>query len=263
MGSFRQHITCSTVTGIALGGIGIVAGLPLPVCLVSAGLCSAAGMLPDIDSDTSRSFQECIYLAAGLGAILLVQRLRHYQLDHDIILFAGAAMFFFIRFGVGWFIKKMTAHRGMIHSIPMAILSGEITYLLATGTTTERLIKASALIAGFLSHLILDEVFSIDSTGRLFKPFRLKRSFGTALKFSDTKHKFSTLAIYAIAGLLGYMVFGEVSGNLNFNAGVEYANQDQLAPTEPIPQLPRIAQSNTAPNSASNATINLVPSNVS
>ncbi|MDR3183457.1 MAG: hypothetical protein LBT89_11185, partial [Planctomycetaceae bacterium] len=95
MGSFLQHVTCSTLTGVALGGAASAFGFPLPVCCVSAGLCSVAGMLPDIDSDTSKSFQECIYLAAGLGAVLLVQRMKTLnesytaansgQIDSDVI----------------------------------------------------------------------------------------------------------------------------------------------------------------------------------
>ncbi|GHT23011.1 hypothetical protein FACS189419_06360 [Planctomycetales bacterium] len=184
------------------------------MCLVSAGLCSFAGMLPDIDSDTSRSFQECIYLAAGIGTVLLVERLKNYNLDPDLVVLAGAGMFLFIRFGIGKLIKRITAHRGMIHSIPMALLCGEIVFLLATGTLEERLLKAGALMAGFLSHLILDEVFSLDSTGQIFKPFRLKKSFGTALKWSDPKRKLATLLIYLAVGSFGYLSTG---GNLNLN----------------------------------------------
>ncbi|MDR3234840.1 MAG: metal-dependent hydrolase [Planctomycetaceae bacterium] len=214
MGSFFQHITCSTAAGVALGGAASVFGFPLPVCGVSAGLCSVAGMLPDIDSDTSKSFQECIYLAAGLGSALLVQRLRHLpagsgHLDPDITIICAAAMFLFIRFGIGWCVKRLTVHRGMFHSIPAAVLSGEIVYLLAAGTPEERLLKGAAAVTGYLSHLILDEVFSIDSTGQVFKPLRLKKSFGTALKFGDPKRTISTFLVYAAICPLTYTVLNE------------------------------------------------------
>lgn len=200
MGSFKQHVTCSTVTGIVIGGLAYQYGFSLPTCLLAGGLCSMAGMLPDIDSDTSRSFQECIYLAAGLCAFLVVQRLRAFDTDPDVIMLGGAGMFLFVRFVVGEFIKKSTAHRGMFHSIPAAIFSGQITFFISAGTATERLLKALALTTGYLSHLILDEICSIDSTG---KELRLKKSFGTAMKFYDSKRAPAALILYAAIVFLG------------------------------------------------------------
>lgn len=200
MGSFKQHVTCSTITGIVVGTGAYQAGFSLPTSLLSGGLCSMAGMLPDIDSDSSRSFQECIYLAAALGGVLLMERLRHFGVDKDIVILSGASMFLFVRFVVGEMIKKITAHRGMFHSIPAAVLSGQIVFFLSTGTATERVFKGFALFAGYMSHLILDEFCSIDSTGR---SLRLKKSFGTALKFYDSKRTPVALALYALIGFLG------------------------------------------------------------
>jgi membrane-bound metal-dependent hydrolase YbcI (DUF457 family) len=118
-------------------------------------------------------------------------------------------MFLFIRFGIGSLVKRLTVHRGMFHSIPAAVLCGELVYLSAAGTQEERLLKGAALTAGYLSHLILDEVCSIDSTGRVFKPFRLKKSFGTALKWSDPKRKFGTFMLYAAVCPLTYTLMNE------------------------------------------------------
>ncbi|MDR2115155.1 MAG: metal-dependent hydrolase [Planctomycetaceae bacterium] len=203
MGNFRQHITCSTVTGIVLGGVGYSFGLPLPTCLLSAGLCSIAGMFPDIDSDTSRSFQECIYLAAGIAAVLFVQRLRQLTIEPDIIMLGGGAMLLFVRFGVGELVKKTTSHRGMFHSIPAAVFAGQITYFLATGITEERIFKAFAISSGYLSHLILDEICSVDSNGHV------KKSFGTALKWFDLKKKRATLILYTMVISMGVTMFND------------------------------------------------------
>ncbi|MCL2744011.1 MAG: metal-dependent hydrolase [Planctomycetaceae bacterium] len=195
MGSFNQHLTCSTITGICFGAVAYQFGFSAPVCLLSAGLCSMAGMLPDIDSDSSRSFQECIYFAAGLCAVLLVDRLRHFDVERDTILLAGAAVFMFVRFGVGSMIKHITVHRGLFHSIPAAVLAGQAVYFLSSGTLAEHLCKGFALFAGYMSHLILDEICSIDSTGQ---SLRLKKSFGTALKFYAPKSLGASLALYAV-----------------------------------------------------------------
>ncbi|MDR3197742.1 MAG: metal-dependent hydrolase [Planctomycetaceae bacterium] len=207
VGNFRQHITCSTVTGILLGGVGYSFGVPLPACLLSAGLCGIAGMFPDIDSDTSRSFQECIYLAAGIAAVMFVQRLRQLTIEPDIIMLGGGAMFLFVRFGVGGLVKKTTSHRGLFHSIPAAVFAGQITYFLLTGIPEERLFKAFAVSSGYFSHLILDEICSVDSNGRV------KKSFGTALKWFEPKKKRTTLVLYAIVIGMGITVFNDPEAN--------------------------------------------------
>ena len=231
MGNFQQHITCSTATGIAIGGAAYFFGFDTPSCLVAAGLCSFAGMLPDIDSDTSKSFQECIYLAAGIGCMLTVARLRHHGIETDFAMFGGAMMLLFIRFGVGAWIKKITVHRGMIHSIPMAILAGQLTFFAVTGTIEERLLKAAALTIGFLSHLILDEIYSIDSTGA---KLRLKKSFGTALKWSNPKQKGPVAVIYTLIFCLAGTAFSQPDMIERRNGSVELAGQTSLS-NAPLP----------------------------
>ena len=203
MGNFTQHITCSTAVGIGVGGIAYHFGFPPSVCLVAAGLCSFAGMLPDIDSSTSKSYQECLYLTAGVASILAASRLRHYEIDPDLAMFAGAVVFLIMRFGLGTLIKKYTAHRGMIHSIPVAILCGQLVFFVVTGTVAERLIKAAALTIGFLSHLVLDEWYSVDTSK---SSIRLKRSFGTALKWSNPNQKGLVTVLYATILCLGYTI---------------------------------------------------------
>jgi len=223
LGNFQQHITCSTATGIAIGGLAYCFGFEPPACLVAAGLCSFAGMLPDIDSDSSTSFRECIYLAASIGCILTISRLRqHDGIDTDFAMFGGAMMLLFIRFGVGSWIKKITTHRGMIHSIPMAIISGQLAFFAVTGTLEERILKASALAIGFLSHLVLDEVYSVDSTGA---KLRLKKSFGTALKWTNPKQPGPVAIIYASIFCLGCAVFMQPDVIERRNGSVELAEK--------------------------------------
>ena len=210
-----------------MGGVAYHFGISPSACLVAGGLCSFAGMLPDIDSDTSKSFQECIYLTAGIGCILTASRLRHHVNDPDLALLGGGFMFLFIRFVVAAWIKKITTHRGMIHSIPMAVLSGELVFFVVTGTVQERLVKAAALTIGFLSHLILDEVYSIDSTGATL---RLKKSFGTALKWSNPKQKRAVSLIYMLIFCFGYAICARPEAIECLGDGVEVAASDQSVP---------------------------------
>ena len=238
LGNFQQHITCSTTTGIAIGGAAYCFGFPPSACLVAAGLCSFAGMLPDIDSNSSKSFRECIYLAASIGGFLAVSRLRYYGFDIDFAMFGGAMMLLFIRFGVGAWIKKITVHRGMIHSIPMAVLLGQLTFFAATGTIEERLLKAAALAIGFLSHLILDEIYSIDSTGARL---RLKRSFGTALKWTNPKRPGPVALIYASIICLVLVGFSLPEVVERHSGGVELVEQTPQS-NELLPALTQLQE---------------------
>ena len=134
-------------------------------------------------------------------------------------------MFLFIRFVVALWIKKVTTHRGMIHSIPMAVLCGELVFFVVTGSVAARFVKASALTAGFLSHLILDEVYSIDSTGAAL---RIKKSFGTALKWYNPNKQGAATIIYSLVFLLGLCacVHPEVTELLNGRDGMAQQAQE-------------------------------------
>ena len=58
-----------------------------------------------------------------------------------------------------------------------------------------RYFKAGGVLLGFMSHLILDEIWSVD-----LKRFRLKSSFGTAIKFwSD--NALATATCYLLCAL--------------------------------------------------------------
>jgi hypothetical protein len=66
----------------------------------------------------------------------------------------------------------------MLHSLPALAIAGELTFLVCDHESLwMRGLFATAVMAGFASHLVLDEIWSID-LARL----RLKNSFGTAVK---------------------------------------------------------------------------------
>ena len=105
------------------------------------------------------------------------------------------------RFGFGAIFRKFTKHRGMWHSIPAAAAAGMITYLICLSPGHEtRLLKAWSVVLGFLLHLLLDEIYSVDLMGR-----RLKKSSGTALKFFGNEYGANFLS-YAGLIVLGAMI---------------------------------------------------------
>lgn len=181
MAGFKTHITTSTVLGIGYGGAGMLFGAPIESCLVAGGMCGVAGMLPDIDSDTGVPLRETTAFLAAIVPFFLVGRFEQLQLSHEAMILAGGSMYLLIRFGLAGFIKKYTKHRGMFHSLPAALIFTGLAFLMCgCNGLSIRYYKAAAVLLGYMSHLLLDEIYSVEwYRGRL----RLKKSFGTAIKF--------------------------------------------------------------------------------
>jgi hypothetical protein len=181
MPGFKTHITGSTLLGAGYGaGAYLAYGVPWPTCALAAGLCSVSGMLPDLDSDSSTPQRESMAFASAIVPMMLSHRFRHMNMTPEMMILAGAAAYLLIRFGAGALLRWYTVHRGMFHSIPAALVFGEVTFLLASGDTLYlRLFTAGAVTLGYLSHLVLDEIWSVEWAHGM----HLKSSFGTALKF--------------------------------------------------------------------------------
>ena len=181
MANFRTHITVSTAAGIAYGLAGYSGGLPWDSCLLAAGLCSAGGILPDLDSDSSVPLRETVSFTAAVAPMLLLDRWRHLGASTDLVILLGGVLYLTIRFVLFPLLRWYTVHRGMFHSIPAAIICGELVWLLTDDPSASgRLYKAAAATLGYLVHLGLDELYSFQRRGVLI---RRKRSSGTALKW--------------------------------------------------------------------------------
>lgn len=208
MADFKTHLTTSSFMGIAYGGVAhAFFDVPLPTSVLAGGLCAVSGMLPDIDSGSGKPLRESLAFAAAVIPMMLADRLK--QLDNDMspewIILIGAFVYLMVRFGLAEMLKKYTVHRGMFHSLPAAIIFGEVAFLLASGSVELRFYKAGAVVIGYISHLMLDELYSIEwRRGRL----RLKKSFGTAMKVYSHKWWANT-STYMKLGLLSYIVLYE------------------------------------------------------
>lgn len=181
MAGFKTHITVSSVLGAGYGGAAyFMYGVPWPTCVLAGGLCGVSGMLPDIDSDSGTPLHESMAFAAAVVPMMMLHRFRHWGMSPESMILCGAGIYLLIRFGVTALLKRYTVHRGMFHSLPAAAVFGEIAFLLSVGEDMRiRLYSAGAVVIGYLSHLLLDEIYSFQwRRGRI----RLKSSFGTALK---------------------------------------------------------------------------------
>ena len=201
MADFKTHMTVSTATGAVLGLAGLQAGLPYTTCILAGGLCSVSGMLPDLDSDSGRPLREATTLGAAVIPMLMVERFQRMELNHESMVLAAALVYITIRFFLAEIFRRYTVHRGMWHSVPAAIIVGMVAFLIMCCEDIGlRLFKTSAVVLGFLSHLILDEIWSVDfRRGK----YMFKSSFGTALKLWGN----NTWANYVTWGKLVFIGF--------------------------------------------------------
>jgi hypothetical protein len=209
MANFQTHIATSTVLGVAYGAGGYLAfDISLPNSMVAAGLCSVAGMLPDLDSGSSVPQREMLCFVSVVVPMLALERFETIEISHEYMVFIAGLLYVFIRFVIGGIFRRFTKHRGMWHSIPAALIAGLATFLVCGCPELEvRVFKAWAVVIGFISHLALDEIYSVDWQGR---KIRVKSSFGTALKWYG-RSWWGNFSTYAKLAFLIVLVLGDVS----------------------------------------------------
>jgi membrane-bound metal-dependent hydrolase YbcI (DUF457 family) len=203
MAGFKTHITFSTILGAGYGTAAyFMYDAPWPSCVLAGGLCGVSGMLPDLDSGPGTPLRESMAFAAAVVPVMLIHHLLRMGLSNEMIVLVCAGAYLLIRFGGMELLKLFTEHRGMFHSLPAAAIFGEIAFLLASGDTNLRLYKAGAVVLGYMSHLLLDEIYSFKvSRGGV----RLKSSFGTALKLVGHGW-WPNISAYAKLALLTFVI---------------------------------------------------------
>ena len=144
------------------------------------------GILPDIDSDHSTPIRIMQYILANLiSFFVLLNFIGKYPIL-NLLLIWGAS--YSLVLGGFWLFKKFTSHRGMFHSIPAAGIfwfgSSLVLYYLLQYPIMESWYFGMFVFIGYITHLTLDEIYSVDVKG-----VRMKKSFGTALKFFDKDTK--------------------------------------------------------------------------
>lgn len=209
MAGFRMHVSTSTVLGCGYAGVlALGYGVPVNTAILSGAMCGFAGMLPDLDSDFGVPLRETMAFTAATIPMMLVSRFQTMGLGIDAMALATVGMYLFVRFGLTKMIRKFTVHRGMFHSIPTMLIFGGLAFLLCGGSPLDlRCYKAGGVMGGFLSHLILDEIYAVEFHGGRW---RLKKSFGTAMKLWGD-NRWSNMAAYSKLALVGMTILGEPS----------------------------------------------------
>ncbi len=208
MASYQVHLTCSTLVGAAYGSLAIwYWDFDWGTVLVGAGLTAIGGVLPDLDSDSGIPIRELFGLAATVSALILARRVfvsGAFTMEQSLAVMGG--VYLFVRYCLSGLFKKLTVHRGMFHSIPAMFIAGLAIYLMY-GSSNERIriYLSVGVMFGFLSHLILDELYSVDFMGITLK---LNKYAGSALKFYSKSWP-ATLTCYSTLIALAFVTLVE------------------------------------------------------
>lgn len=204
MAGFYTHVSTSAAVGIIYGGAAVdPLGFNADTGFLAAGLTALGGMLPDLDSDSGKPIRELSALAAATVPLLLAPRLTANGVQPEGVLTTIGFLYLIIRYLGAYLLKRLTVHRGMFHSIPAMLIAGLLIYLEYHGPLRTRLLLAGGIMVGFLSHLILDEVYSVDFNG---VRINLKPSAGSALKFFSPSIT-ACCVCYGILGGLGFLAY--------------------------------------------------------
>jgi len=242
MAGFRMHVGTSTLLGVGYAGVlSLGYGVAPETAIVAGAMCGFSGMLPDLDSDYGVPLRETMAFAAATIPMMLVARFQSLHLSHDAMALAAVGMYLSIRFGVTKLIRRFTVHRGMFHSIPAMLIFAGLAFLITGASPIEvRCYKAGGVMGGFMSHLVLDEIYAVEFAGGRW---RLKKSFGTAIKLwgDDAWSNFTTyakLAIVAMAILGEPSVMQQIEANNPQFAGQIEDMRNRLGALDPngLPQ---------------------------
>jgi hypothetical protein len=207
MANFNTHFVVAAAASAVLSGTMLSMEVIAPTeAIMAFALGTFGGLMPDIDSDHSKSIGIGFTVVSLLLTILSIFVKSSTYSIVEMLMMAGV-IFGVVRFGLIDLFRKISKHRGMFHSIPVALIWGVITaivmHLFFGLNALVSWVYGVMITWGYLVHLVLDEVYSVDLNNR-----RMKRSFGTAFKLFKLKtqtDKIQNLLIYLSLGILIYI----------------------------------------------------------
>jgi hypothetical protein len=204
MANFTTHIAAGTLVSGALATLTMAADVVAPENLIAVTMAGVLGsVLPDIDLKDSRPSKAMFSgLAIFFSFAVLFTTAEHLSIVELLLAWLGTLVF--VRFGAKALFHEFSYHRGIWHSVLAAVFCSAVTavvyYYLLRRPDGVAWLAAGFMFIGFMTHLVLDEVYSVD-----VMDVRIKSSFGTAVKLVDTNRWGHTISM-AVATALVIMV---------------------------------------------------------
>lgn len=198
MANFATHLGVGTIASGMAATLAVATEMISQTDIITLALAGAMGsVLPDIDLKDSRS-SRIIFFALGLflSFVVLFNVVSHYSIAELWIIWI--ATFLTVRYAGHLLFHNFTVHRGVFHSVLAAAF-----FMLLTAAIFHHGFKVDPRIAwlsglfmffGYIVHLLLDELYSVDFNGN-----RVKRSFGTALKFVESRDWAASFLMFVAA----------------------------------------------------------------
>ncbi|AGA89763.1 putative membrane-bound metal-dependent hydrolase (DUF457) [Thioflavicoccus mobilis 8321] len=201
MANFATHLygaaAVSSTAAIGLFAIGLAdAGQAQAYFAVGV----VGGLLPDIDSDSSTPVR-AFFVFIGAAAAFLVSFALIEHLALIELALVWSAVFLFVRYGLFEVFAHFTVHRGLWHSwlaaLFAALATANLAYWVVGCSAWESWVFAAFTGLGYLTHLCLDELASVNLLNS-----RVKRSLGTALKPFSLRSSWSSLGMAGVVMVL-------------------------------------------------------------
>ena len=201
MANFTTHIAVGTVVSGALATLTLAANVIPDEALVQVTLAGVVGsVLPDIDLKESRPSRAMFAgLAIFFSFAVLFTAAGHYSIVELWIMWLGTLLG--VRYGLHSLFHRIAVHRGIWHSLLALVFCSLVTVLAFKYVMSQpdgiAWLGGAFLGMGYLTHLVLDEIYSVDVMDT-----RIKASFGTAIKLADFHNWRDTIAMaVCVAGL--------------------------------------------------------------
>lgn len=196
MANFNVHFAAAIVGGTVVANIGWAAGLwGGDGMLTVIALTTIGGLLPDIDAHNSHSVR-LLFNLFGLLAMVVVSTTFRGSFPWWMVVILSGVAFFVVRYGLAAYFIAFSIHRGNCHSLAVLLLAGLITASLSYRMGSDAILSWAhgiCIMLGVLIHLVLDEIYAVDFAGA-----RLKKSFGTAIKFISKENPLVGIGLWIL-----------------------------------------------------------------
>jgi membrane-bound metal-dependent hydrolase YbcI (DUF457 family) len=193
--NFKTHFVTTALASGALSSAFLTLEMfDKSQAMVAFAVGTLAGLAPDVDADNSKPLNIAFTVIAIIISFFTMFAQAGSLSIVEMLLF-WLFVFFIVRFVFMLVFQMLTKHRGIFHSIPMALFLSQITVLIFhyfyQVPAHIAYLYAVFFLFGYVLHFLLDELVSVNLFG-----LYVKRSLGTALKFFDKETPILYLLLY-------------------------------------------------------------------
>jgi len=226
--NFKTHVSVAFGASSLAATVGVNTGLfdaAQSSWYVSLGV--VGGMLPDIDSDHSKPVKN-LFIGLALCCASVGWWTLKNSLGRQALMMIITTIFILVRYLALYFFQRMTVHRGVFHSLLAGMFFSLslvcIEHYMLRASSLEAWLSGVFLLLGFLVHLCLDEIFSVDLANG-----RMKKSFGTALKVYGYQNIPGSLLLMSLVACLLVVAPSSAALSKAFRL-VDWASATELGP---------------------------------